>query len=114
LDHRGCPRYLLRAPVVFRWTKGASAVEQGAGFAWDVSVNGLYVVCHRPCPPTGAEVCIELLLDVPTAPKNIVRLQATGRVVRQANPGEGDGFAVAANLAWANDRSVEMAVTGRT
>ena len=101
MKHRKHSRYLLRAPVIFRWDEPGNMSRQGTGFTRDVSAGGLFISCTSP-PPEGAHLALEVLLPPLEVNTQGLPLPAEGQVVRVQVRGSQTGFAVACELASAD------------
>jgi len=94
LDRRGVVRFQLQVPVILQWIGFSGAKRESAGQTRDISIFGAFVSCDVT-PPGGTLVCLEVHL--PPLERNthqILRLKASGEVVRTAEHGQGIGIAI--------------------
>lgn len=89
-------RYRLDLPVTFMWRHPKGDCEQGAGFAWDISVAGMFVVTSQ-CPPLTTQVWCEVMLPQSHTNDSVRKLRAAGPVLRTLSAGVEDhpgGFVI--------------------
>ena len=89
-------RYRLDLPVTFMWRRPQGSYEHGAGFAWDISVAGMFVVTSQ-LPLLETHVWCEVMLPQSRAHEAVRKLRAAGPVVRTLASGVEDrpgGFVI--------------------
>jgi transcription antitermination factor NusG len=95
-ENRACSRYQLSLPVLFAWA--GEAHNQSAGFTRDIGVGGAFIFSQL-CPPSGAEVKVELVLPLPDDGGRELRFRCIGKVIRlEAHWPQGQGFAIAGDF----------------
>ncbi|HYG99460.1 MAG TPA: hypothetical protein VD837_10050 [Terriglobales bacterium] len=99
-------RYPVRAAVLFSWTTSGE-LRRGAGFTHDLSITGAYVVSESGCDvQVGQQVWLEGVLPPLVIHGEGMSFRAQGVVVRKGSQREQPGFAVMADLEFAEKRSV--------
>jgi len=81
LQRRSSVRYKLRLPVIFHWNDGEE--HTGGGFTHDVALDGALIFSTK-CPPTGADIRIEVLLPSLDQSEEEMRIECIGKVSRVA------------------------------
>ena len=93
MERRAAVRFLLRAPVIIRWTDASGAKREDLGRTRDISTSGAFLSCNVALP-VGTKVGLEIHL--PSLERNTlerVQLKSTGKIVRVVTAGEA-GFAM--------------------
>jgi len=96
VEIRKFERYRLDLPVTYMWRRPKGDCELGAGFAWDISVGGMFVVTSQ-CPPLATQVWCEVMLPQSHTHEAVRKLRAAGPVVRTLASGVEDrpgGFVI--------------------
>ena len=96
VETRKSERYRLDLPVTYMWRRPQGSYEHGAGFAWDISVAGMFVVTSQ-LPPPATHVWCEVMLPQSHAQEAVRKLRAAGPVIRTLASGVEDhpgGFAI--------------------
>lgn len=94
MEKRAAIRFLLRAPVIIRWTDASGAKREDVGRTHDISTGGTFVTCKTPLP-VGTKVSLEIHL--PALERNTlerVQLKSTGKVIRVVRTARETGIAV--------------------
>jgi hypothetical protein len=94
MEKRAAIRFLLRAPVIIRWTDASGAKREDIGRTRDISTAGAFLTCNARLP-VGTKVSLEIHL--PALERNTlqrVQLKAKGKVIRVAVLAREEGFAV--------------------
>lgn len=74
----------------FSWKDERGNLQQGQGFARDLSAGGLFLL-SRSCPPAGVPIQFEAWLPALDPGSRILRMQGEGRVLRVETAVEADG-----------------------
>ena len=93
MERRAAIRFLLRAPVIIRWTDASGAKREDLGRTRDISTSGAFLSCNVALP-VGTKVSLEIHL--PSLERNTlqrVQLKSTGKIVRVVMAREA-GFAM--------------------
>jgi len=103
MERRRTTRFHLRCGVQYTWVDEQGVTKAVQGISYDISAGGLFIFCEER-PGAGAEVSLEIELPsrLSTQP---IQLRGMGRVVRLANQGPRNGFAVAGAINWNISRS---------
>jgi hypothetical protein len=99
---RAATRYRLRFPVLLTWVLEGSGQTDG-GFTRDVSTMGLFVESTTAIP-VGTPINVDLLIQPRSASGSGAHLRGAGSVVRLGGLREAKGFAIAAQLGFAEKR----------
>lgn len=86
VEQRKFGRYRLDLPVSFMWRDAQGECEQGAGFTYDISMAGMFVVSDR-CPPADAQVWCEVMLPRSYGRDTIRRLRVAGPALHRKTSG---------------------------
>jgi len=81
MERRATCRYLLRLPVILRWTDDNGVTQERGGFTRDISTGGVFVICDAP-PQLATCIALELLLPPLAADAPGLRLTSSAQVVR--------------------------------
>ncbi|PYY19263.1 MAG: hypothetical protein DMG60_05075 [Acidobacteria bacterium] len=96
VETRKFERYRLDLPVTYMWCRAKGDCEHGAGFAWDISVAGMFVVSSQR-PPLATQIWCEVMLPQSHGNEAVRKLRAAGPVVRTTASGVDDhpgGFVI--------------------
>jgi hypothetical protein len=74
-------RYRLDLPVTYMWRDARGESERAAGFTWDISMGGMFVVSSQ-CPPPQSQVWCEVILPRSYTSDAARQLRAAGPVLR--------------------------------
>ncbi len=98
MERRKAVRFLLRVPVIFRWSDDQANPYEGTGFARDISTAGIFVMTEF-CPPFGVAIDIEALLPPLQGSGQSLRLSGQGIVLRVTEKEGLKGFASTSDFA---------------
>jgi hypothetical protein len=83
MERRKSVRFLLRAPVILRWTDASGKKREDVGRTHDISISGVFITGNAQLP-VGTSFGLEVHL--PPLDQAVLRrlsLTGTGKVIRQ-------------------------------
>jgi len=104
---RKSPRFVLAAPVWFKWQTDSGTWREGRGITRDMSGNGLFVLAY-PVPVPGASLVVTVEMPSLSLLKKPVVIRGQGRVVRiEPQDGQPIGFAAQVLFEDSDEEPVE-------